>query len=230
MLSFGDPHPFAPTIRAAGARLICQVQTIAQAREALQDEADVIVAQGTEAGGHGQTEPLMTLLPRMVDLCPGTPVVAAGGIADGRGMAATMMLVLKVLMGTRFYASEEAEGHPDAKQRIVTAEGGDTVRSIVFDLSRRNRWPAPYTGRVLRNRQTERWLGREAELEARAEEVAHDYAEARKSGDFDVAAVIVGEACALIHDILPASEILERVVAEAERLLRSRGDNIGLAT
>jgi len=115
MLSFGDPHPFAPTIRAAGARLICQVQTIAQAREALQDEADVIVAQGTEAGGHGQTEPLMTLLPRMVDLCPGTPVVAAGGIADGRGMAATMMLVLKVLMGTRFYASEEAEGHSDAK-------------------------------------------------------------------------------------------------------------------
>ena len=226
MLSFGDPRPFAPTIRAAGVRLICQVQTMAQAREALQTEADVIVAQGTEAGGHGQTEPLITLLPRVVDLCPGTPVVAAGGIADGRGMAAAMMLGAEgVLMGTRFYASEEAEGHPDAKQRIVTAEGGDTVRSIVFDLSRRNRWPAPYTGRVLRNRHAERWLGREAELEARAEEVAHDYAEARESGDFDVAAVIVGEACALIHDILPASEILERVVAEAERLLRSQGDS-----
>ena len=89
---------------------------MAQAREALQAEADVIVAQGTEAGGHGQTEPLITLLPRVVDLCPGTPVVAAGGIADGRGMAAAMMLGAEgVLMGTRFYASEEAEGHSDAK-------------------------------------------------------------------------------------------------------------------
>jgi len=228
MLSFGDPRPFAPTIRAAGVRLICQVQTVAQAREALEAGADVIVAQGTEAGGHGQTEPLITLLPRVVDLCPGTPVVAAGGIADGRGVAAAMMLGAQgVLMGTRFYASEEAEGHPDAKQRIVAAEGGDTVRSIVFDLSRRNRWPAPYTGRVLRNRHAERWLGREAELEARVEEVAHDYAEARERGDFDVAAVIVGEACALIHDILPAGEIVERVVAEAERLLPPQGDIVG---
>jgi len=102
---------------------------------------------------------------------------------------------------------------------VVAAEGGDTVRSIVFDLSRRNRWPAPYTGRVLRNRHAERWLGREAELETRAEEVAHYYAEARERGDFDVAAVIAGEACALIHDILPAGEIVERAVAEAERLL-----------
>ena len=156
-------------------------------------------------------------------------MVAAGGIADGRGMAAAMILGAEgVLMGTRFYASEEAEGHPDAKQRIVTAEGGDTVRSIVFDLSRRNR-PAPYTGRVLRNRHAERWLGHEAELEARVEEVAHDCAEARERGDFDVAAVIVGEACALIHDILPAGEIVERVVAEAERLLPPQGDIVGKA-
>jgi nitronate monooxygenase len=160
----------------------------------------------------------------------GTPVVAAGGIADGRGVAAAMMLGAQgVLMGTRFYASEEAEGHPDAKQRIVAAEGGDTVRSIVFDLSRRNRWPAPYTGRVLRNRHAERWLGRQAELEERVEEVAHDYAEARERGNFDVAAVIVGEACALIHDILPPGEIVERVVAEVERLLPLQGGIVGKA-
>jgi nitronate monooxygenase len=92
MLSFGDPRPFAPAIRAAGARLICQVQTLAQAREASDAGADVIVAQGTEAGGHGQSEPLFTLLPQVVDACPGTPIVAAGGIADGRGLAAVMML------------------------------------------------------------------------------------------------------------------------------------------
>jgi nitronate monooxygenase len=223
MLSFGDPSPFAPAIHAAGARLICQVQTVAQAIEAVEGGADVIVAQGTEAGGHGQSEPLFTLLPRVADACPDTPVAAAGGIADGRGMAAAMMLGAEgVLMGTRFYASEEAEGHPAAKQRIVAAEGGDTVRSIVFDLSRRNRWPAPYTGRVLRNRHAERWLGREAELEAQLEEVAHDYAGARERGDFDVAAVIAGEACALIHDIPPAGEIVERIVGQAERLLPRR--------
>jgi nitronate monooxygenase len=221
MLSFGDPRPFAAAIREAGARLICQVQTLGQAREAREAGADIVVAQGTEAGGHGQSIPLFTLLPEVVDACgPGTPVVAAGGIADGRGLAAAMMLGAEgVLMGTRFYASEEAEAHPDAKRRIIEAQGGDTVRSIVFDIARRNLWPEPYTGRVLRNRHSERWLGREAELMANAEAVARDYAEARARGDFDVAAVIAGEACGLIHDIPPAGEIVERIVAEAERLL-----------
>jgi nitronate monooxygenase len=220
MLSFGDPRPFAPAIRAAGSLLICQVQTVAQAREALDAGADVIVAQGTEAGGHGLTEPLFTLLPQVVDACPDTPVVAAGGIADGRGLAAAMMLGAEgVLMGTRFYASQEADGHPDAKRRILEAAGGQTVRSIVFDLSRRNRWPTPYTGRLLRNAHLERWLGHEDELEAGAEDVGRDYAAARARGDFDVAGVIAGEACALIHDIPPAAEIVTRIVAAAERLL-----------
>ena len=223
MLSFGDPRPFAPAIHAAGSRLICQVQTVAQAREASDAGADVIIAQGTEAGGHGLTEPLFTLLPQVVDACPGTPIVAAGGIADGRGLAAAMMLGAEgVLMGTRFYASQEADGHPEAKRRIVAAAGGQTVRSIVFDLSRRNRWPTPYTGRLLRNAHLERWLGHEDELEARAEEIGHDYAAARARGDFDVAGVIAGEACALIHDIPSAGEIVTRTVAEAERLLTGR--------
>ncbi len=110
-------------------------------------------------------------------------------------------------MGTRFYASQEAEGHAEAKRRIVEAEGGQTVRSIVFDLSRRIRWPAPYTGRLLRNRHADTWLGRESELEARMEEVGREYAAARERADFDVAGVIAGESCALIHDIPPAGEI-----------------------
>ena len=224
VLSFGDPRPFADAIHAAGTRLICQVQNVAQAREAADAGAAVIVAQGTEAGGHGQNEPLFTLLPQVVDACPDTPVAAAGGIADGRGLAAAMMLGAEgVLMGTRFYASQEAEGHPEAKRRIVASAGGQTVRSIVFDLSRRNRWPPPYTGRLLRNDHLERWLGHEDELEARAEEIGRDYAAARARGDFDVAGVIAGEACALIHDIPKAGEIVERVVAEAESLLAGRG-------
>jgi nitronate monooxygenase len=220
MLSFGDPRPFASAIRAAGARLICQVQTVVQAREAKQAQADIIVAQGTEAGGHGMTEPLFTLLPQIADACPETPILAAGGIADGRGLAAALMLGADgVLMGTRFYASQEAEGHPEAKRRIVAAGAGETVRSIVFDLSRQIRWPGVYTGRLLRNRHAETWLGREAELETRMAEVGRDYAAARERGDFDMAGVIAGEACALIHDIPPAAEIVERIVKEAQRLL-----------
>jgi nitronate monooxygenase len=150
-------------------------------------------------------------------------MVAAGGIADGRGLAAAMMFGAEgVLMGTRFYASQEAEAHPEAKRRIVTAGSGQTVRSIVFDLSRRNRWPDPYTGRVLRNRHTERWLGRKDELEAVAEQVGRDYAAARERDDFDIAGVIAGEACALIDDIPQAGDIVKRIVAEAERLLPAR--------
>jgi nitronate monooxygenase len=137
-------------------------------------------------------------------------------------MAAALMLGAQgVLMGTRFYASQEAEGNAEAKRRIIEAEGGQTVRSIVFDLSRRIRWPAPDTGRLLRNRHADTWLGRESELEARMEEVGREYAAARERGDFDVAGVIAGESCALIHDIPPAGEIVERIGAEAERLIRA---------
>ena len=195
---------------------------MAQAREAAEAGADVIVAQGTEAGGHGQSLPLLTLLPLVVEACPAIPVVAAGGIADGRGLAAAMMLGAEgVLMGTRFYASIEADAHPQAKQRIVAAEGGASVRSIVFDISRNNIWPAPYTGRVLRNAHAERWLGREVEMRERIEEVAAEYAAARERGDFDIVAVIAGDACALIHDLPPAGEIVARVVREAAHAIDS---------
>jgi nitronate monooxygenase len=220
MLSFGDPAPFAEEIRAVGAALICQVQTLGQARQAAQAGADVIVAQGTEAGGHGMSAPLFTLLPQVVDACPDVPVVAAGGIADGRGLAAALALGAEgVLIGTRFYASVEAEGVVEAKRRIVAAEAGDSVRSVVFDLARANPWPEGFTGRCLRNAFTERWLGCEDELAAQGEAVAREYGAARQRGDFDTAAVIAGEACGLIHDIPPAGEIVARIMAEAERLL-----------
>lgn len=224
MLSFGDPRPFAPAIKSAGATLICQVQTLDQAREAVAAGADLIVAQGTEAGGHGQSLPLITLLPLVADACPDTPIVAAGGIADGRGLAAAMMLGAEgVLLGTRFYATVEADAHPLAKQRIVAAKAGDTVRSVVFDIARGKTWPAEYTGRVIRNRHTERWLGHEDDLRRNAEQVMRDYAEARDRGDFDIAAVIAGEASALIDDIPTAAEIVERVVREAEAAIRGAG-------
>jgi nitronate monooxygenase len=123
-----------------------------------------------------------------------------------------------VLLGTRFYASIEAAGFVSAKERIVKANGDRTVRGILFDIARRNVWPAPFAGRVLRNEFSERWRGREAELMQHPEE-AERYAKARESGDYDTAAVIAGEAVDLISDIPPAAEIIARMTREAATLL-----------
>ena len=123
MLSFGDPKPFAPRIKSAGALLICQVQDEAMARQALDAGADILIAQGTEAGGHGASRTTIDIVPAIVDLAAGrVPVAAAGGIGDGRGLAAMMMLGASgVLLGTRFYASQECDGADEAKRRICAA-------------------------------------------------------------------------------------------------------------
>jgi nitronate monooxygenase len=221
MLSFGDVRALLPRIQRAGVPALCQVQTLAMARDAVAAGADLLVAQGGEAGGHGVGRGLMALLPEIVDAVGGrVPVVAAGGIADGRGLAAALMLgAAGVLVGTRFYASEEAAGAAAAKQRIVTATGDATVRSIVFDIARRNVWPSPFNGRCLRNSHTERWLGREVELLQHIDVESERYMAARQAQDFDVAAVIAGEAVGLIHDVQPAHRILTGMVAHAEALL-----------
>src|SRR6478672_7957215 len=221
MLSFGDPKPFAPQIKAAGALLICQVQDEDMAEQALDSGADILVAQGTEAGGHGASRSTIDIVPAIVDLSAGrVPVVAAGGIADGRGLAAMIMLGASgVLLGTRFYASQEADAAEEAKQRICAAKAGSTTRGIIFDISRNSVWPAPFTGRCLINDHARRWAGRELELLQNIKNVAAEYATAKAAGDFDVAAVIAGEGIGLIHDIPEAAEIVDRIVTEADHIL-----------
>lgn len=221
MLSFGDPAPFVDRIKRTGAILICQVQSIALAKEAAASGADILVAQGTEAGGHGALRGLVALVPEVVDaIGTSIPIVASGGIADGRGLAAALMLGASgVLMGTRFYATQEAAAAQAAKERIRAATGDDTLRSIVFDISRRNVWPAPFTGRCLRNAHADRWFGREVELMRHLDEESARYAAARRDGDFDVAAVIAGESAGLVRDISSAQEVVERVTREASTLL-----------
>jgi nitronate monooxygenase len=220
MLSFGEVGPHAGRIKANGALLLCQVQTLDQARRAIADGADVLIAQGAEAGGHGISRGTLPLVPAVVDVAGDIPVAAAGGIADGRGLAAALMLGADgVLMGTRFYASREAAALAGAKDRIVAARGDATIRSVLFDIARRNIWPAPYTGRVLANGFSERWRGREVELLQKQAEEAARYDAARTAGDFDTAALIAGEAVDLIGDIPPAEEIVERIAKDAEALL-----------
>jgi nitronate monooxygenase len=230
MLSFGDPKPHAPRIKDAGCLLICQVQTEDMARQALDAGADVLIAQGTEAGGHGASRTTLDIVPAIVDLAAGrVPVVAAGGIADGRGLAAMMVMGASgVLLGTRFYASVECDGADEAKKRICAATGDNTVRSIIFDISRNNVWPAPFNGRCLINDHARRWMGREVEMMQNVSAVAAEYAAAMTAGNFDVAAVIAGEAVGLIHDIPPAAEIIDRIVNEADQILSGRR-NFGAA-
>ena len=220
MLSFGDVRPHANRIKKAGALMICQVQTVGHARDAVGNGADALVAQGAEGGGHGIARGTFALVPAVVDAARGTPVAAAGGVADGRGLAAALMLGADgVLVGTRFYATQEAMGPLAAKERIVEASGDKTIRSILFDIARRNVWPAPYTGRVLRNEFSEKWRGREAELMQHQAKEAARYDAARNEGDFDTAAVIAGEAVDMISDIPPAKEVVDRMVREASALL-----------
>jgi nitronate monooxygenase len=221
MLSFGDPRPYAPAIKAAGCRLICQVQGHDEARLAAEAGADLVVAQGTEGGGHGGQRGTLALVPAMIDALAPVPVIAAGGIADGRGLAAALMLGAEgALIGTRFYASNEALGHDRAKQCLVEARAGDTARTRVFDIVRGYPWPGGYTGRALRNRFFERWHASE---EALAREVAAEraaYWDAAARGDVDTAVVWASEAVDLIHAIEPAAALVARIAGEAEAELR----------
>ena len=220
-LSFGDPLPFAARIKEAGALLICQVQTRRDAEHAIDCGADVVVAQGSEAGGHGERRATMTLVPEVADLLaaksPATLLCAAGGIADGRGLAAALMLGADgVLVGSRLWASSEANVSPRMHAAALAATGDDTIRSQVMDLARKLDWPSRYTARVLRNAYIERWHGREAELLAVADEEAAKYRQAWADGDPEGSNTFIGEAAGLIPAIEPAAVLIERMVSEAE--------------
>ncbi|MGZ5094319.1 MAG: NAD(P)H-dependent flavin oxidoreductase [Burkholderiales bacterium] len=221
VLSFGDPRPYAGVIKSAGCKLICQVQDLEGARLAQEAKADIIVAQGTEAGGHAGGRATLPLVPAVVDAVAPTPVLAAGGLADGRGLAAALMLGAHgALIGTRFYASTEALGHDKAKKRIVAAHGSETARTRVFDIIRRYDWPEAYDGRALRNRFMDRWNGRESELAIGLQTEQAAYQAAVRDGDHDTAVVWAGEAVDLINSVQGAAALVEQISAHAETQLR----------
>jgi nitronate monooxygenase len=225
MLSFGELRPFADRIRAAGVPLTAQVQNLDQARQALDAGARIIVAQGGEAGGHGMSvRSTFTLVPDVVDLVaersPETLVVAAGGVADGRGLAAALALGADgAVVGTRFWASPEALVSPRAHQRAIQACGDDTVRTRVYDVVRQLDWPAEYNARALGNDFLDTWHGNEAELLASLPGAIDTYQKAVAAEDFDAAPVLVGEAVGRIRHVSPAADIVAGMVDEAARIL-----------
>ncbi|SFO35243.1 nitronate monooxygenase [Roseovarius lutimaris] len=223
VLSFGDPAPFAPRIAEAGVPLICQVQTLRDAQAAAECGAQVIVAQGSEAGGHGERRATFTLVPEVADWlarhAPDVLLLAAGGIADGRGLAAALMLGADgVLVGSRLWASAEAKVSSAMTDAAIAATGDTTIRSKVMDTARGLTWPDRYTARVLKNPVTERWHD---DLDGlRANPAAQsDWAEGWVAGDPARANTFVGEATGLIHDRPPVAQIIQGMVAEAEALL-----------
>jgi nitronate monooxygenase len=219
-LSFGDPAPFGALVKEAGIRLICQVQDMAGARQAAAAGADVIVAQGTEAGGHGSRRATLPLVPAVADAVAPVPVLAAGGIADGRGVAAALMLGAQgAVLGTRFCASSEALWPDWAKKQLVAGGGDETSRSRVFDIARGLDWPVPYTGRALRNAFSDAWDGREEALRASAE-AREQFTLGHQAGDPDVALVWAGEGTDLITAVEPAGNLVTQIMAQAEGLLR----------
>jgi nitronate monooxygenase len=215
MLSFGDPAPFAARVREAGVPLLIQVTDLAEARQAADVGADVIIAQGGEAGGHGGRRATLPFVPVVADLAAPTPVLAAGGIADGRGVAAALALgAAGVLIGTRFQAAQEALVPAAVSKALVEGRGGDTERTRVLDIAQGNGWPSRYTGRALRNAFTDQWHGREAELAA-DQQAVRAYREAAARGDLNAAPVWAGEGLDLITGVGSATDITRRLAAEA---------------
>jgi nitronate monooxygenase len=233
-LSFGNPAAFARKAGDAGIPVICQVQTLRHVEEALDAGAMAIVAQGGEAGGHGGRRGTLPFVPEVADLlakrAPEVLLLAAGGIADGRGLAASLMLGADgVLVGTRFWAAEEALTPPAAVDRAAAASGDATVRTAAIDPLRGVPWPEQYSFRMMRNRVTDEWAQREPEARSRFGALKPAYDEARERGDFDVLPVVAGEAIGLITARSPAADIVSTMVAQAEHALQGGGTLIDRA-
>src|SRR6056297_3158041 len=218
-LSFGEAAPYVARAKAVGVPSFVQVQDVAGAKAAGDAGAEVIVAQGSEAGGHGATRGTMSLVPEVVDAVGRDALVlAAGGIADGRGLAAALMLGADgVLVGTRFWAAEEALVAPGFQAAALAADGDRTLRSSLPDIARGLDWPAPFTIRTLRNAWVREWEGVPGGPASGAARAA--YASAVAEGDAEKAPAIAGEAVGLIHAVEPAEAIVTRMIEEAREAL-----------
>jgi nitronate monooxygenase len=225
-LSFGDPRPFAAEIRDAGAELICQVQFLSQIDAALEAGATAIVVQGTEAGGHGGNRSTLPFVPEAADYLkrrsPDTLLIAAGGIADGRGLAAALMLGADaVVVGTRLWASAEALTPKPHTNRAIGKTGDSTIRTRAPDALRGIPWPKEYSMRFLRNKLADEWVDREAEALRAFGSLSGKYAEARAQNDLDTVAVVCGEVVGLLKDRPSAESVVKSMATQAAELLRN---------
>jgi enoyl-[acyl-carrier protein] reductase II len=228
--ALGDPGDLVQQAHDAGAKVIVQVTTVAQAVEAAERGADVIIAQGGEAGGFGGNVSTMALVPQVVDAVSPIPVVAAGGIFDGRGIAAALMLgAVGVNIGTRFLASKEAPIDDAWKLAIAAARSEDAVKlDVLNDIQ-----PVPGTvgyGTVLRSLRTpfmDEWGAKRDEARREGTRLWAEIQERARAGRRHETILTAGQTAGGIKEILPLAEILRQLVAETEVAL-SRAPKPGL--
>ena len=214
-----DLKAYSDRAHDAGSKVTYMAGTVSEAARAAKAGVDIIIAQGTEGGGHVGWMGSMPLIPMVVDAVAPIPVLAAGGFADGRGLVAALSLGADgILLGTRFLATVESPLHPNFKQAIVDSDGHDTQLSEIPDIAAGLVWPGAMT-RSRRNRFIERWAGREWALrQCRADAIVRLRA-AREAGDVDEGPLSMGQDAGLIHDIPQAADIVSRIALEAEEIL-----------
>lgn len=230
--SFSDPGPWAERARASGATVVCQVQSVESAAEAIAAGTDILVVQGNEAGGHTGRANLMPLLGRILDTYPDVPVLAAGGIASGRSLAAVLAAGADgAWIGTALLATNECVEVSDAyKQRLVAARSEDTVFTEVFDILDEAAfgippWPPGIAGRAICNDFLQSWHGREQDLRARLAEILPSYQQSLASEDVTATAIWAGESVDEINAVRPVAAVIEEICDDAERYLaRYRGE------
>ena len=226
--SFGSPGPYADKAKAAGAKVMCQVQSMNHAREAVAAGADILVAQGNEAGGHTGTMNLLPLLVSVLDAFPDTPVLASGGISSGRSLAAVLAAGADgAWAGTAFLATPECVEIPEEhKQTIVQSDGEDTIFTRAYDVLFGMPWPEGIGERVQRNTFTDEWHGREDEIAQRREELAPKVQAGEADFNSGLRAILYGQSAGTVTAIRPAAEVVRQICGDAERLLRERPRNL----
>jgi nitronate monooxygenase len=211
-ISFGDPAPYSKRVHDAGILLCSQVQSRAWARTALEAGVDMLVAQGTEAGGHtGSAVGTLPLLQIVLDMTE-KPVIAAGGIATGRGLAAVLAAgAAGAWIGTPFLLAQEARNTQSARERIRSSDETQTIYTRVYDRVTGKAWPKEFGGRALRTPFLEQWTGREDEL------LADESARAQ----FDpTEKIYAGQSVGLLREVRPAADIVTAIERQAAALLR----------
>ena len=213
----------------AGAITVCQAQSLEDAAEAVDAGADVLVVQGSAAGGHLGRKNLLPFLAHIVDLYPQIPVVASGGISTGRALAAVLAAGAEgANLGTAFLTTPENAEVPDAfKEHVVRGDGQDTTLTTLYDVIGGGAWPRDIVGRVYNNRFVQMWDGRDAEIQERLEELASDAGEAWAKHDIEVVSVYMGQSAMSVDTIRPAGDVLHEICGEAERILRERFRKLG---
>jgi nitronate monooxygenase len=214
--SFADPGPFVGPAHDRGATVLCQVRTVAEARRAADAGVDVVVAQGSDAGGHTGRVPTLALLPAVVDAVAPLPVVAAGGIGDGRAIVGALVGGAEgVWIGTRFLATHEAGVGEDHKRAVLRAGADDTLLTEVYDVVARTDWPDDVAGRVVRDEFVDRWHDRVDELRRLVDRGTPPDAPARQGW-------WAGPAAAFVTRRERAGDVVARLATDAAAVQRAR--------